>query len=428
MADRVTYKGTKLFVNGSPIHRVTAFGSTTSLNKEDMLEIGNTGIVEVFEDIPSIDISMDSNEVASMNTLNFLAGKQKTNTKIDFEKNLDNARCNVWATVDPNDGSGKSWTKYIEDAYMTNASYQFSVDGNFTENYSLVSDNSRWLLNGAEHIASRSGTVDALNDSGVDLEFNHVVTKVLTVYLNGERISSEDYTFNIVDGIGTSPYLVEILITKPDSVKIGDTIKVYVGVSNPNKLNESNPAQCEIWVADTVHPGAVRSGHAKFYIVDHKKEGNLRLITLEKAQSAGVDVSLDREELKQLGSDKVYARPLNIPLSLDVSLDITHADLAFFAMLCGKDIENVEDVKELNVRDLSNDLGLLVEVYKDGEHEREKETDTPEPNKIFYIEKLISTDEGFNINTDSNAAQTFSFRARNLVVGKTRVDVGFDSE
>jgi hypothetical protein len=59
---RVRYSGVAPFIDDTQANRIQALGSSSRLTTEDMKELGTLNIVEVVDDVPQIDISIDQNE------------------------------------------------------------------------------------------------------------------------------------------------------------------------------------------------------------------------------------------------------------------------------------------------------------------------------------------------------------------------------
>jgi hypothetical protein len=70
---RIQHGGVGIYLNDKQADRVQTFGSSTALNTEDLKEVGNKNIVEVIDGIPTVDVTLDSNQYGSGKTLAQLA-------------------------------------------------------------------------------------------------------------------------------------------------------------------------------------------------------------------------------------------------------------------------------------------------------------------------------------------------------------------
>jgi hypothetical protein len=66
---RVTHKGTGVWMDDVAIHRVQTFGASTSFNNEDISELGDINVIEVVDDVPSVDVTLDTNEYGGLRAL-----------------------------------------------------------------------------------------------------------------------------------------------------------------------------------------------------------------------------------------------------------------------------------------------------------------------------------------------------------------------
>lgn len=404
MANRITYRGVALFANGEQLDRVTAFGASTTLNREDLFEMGNSGLVDVVEDASEVSMTVDSYEYGSIRTLALLAGYDPTEkTVINFSKDLEFARSDIWNMIKPtgadvpfdDDNGDVIYTEFMKNCFLNGYSANYTVDGTSTESYTLVSDNKRWLLNSHCFVHRVPLEYDGTEWTGT---LSGMTTgSILKVSVDGqdamERVSDETVT--------ASQIAVTIANTTGD-----EEVYALVACNVPSKIFVPNTNKDE---------GAKRRGQIEIYLVkDYTHDGGLmtyqqsNAIQQFKVQSVSVDVTLNREDLAQLGTKYFYDRPLVLPIDVSVSFDLTFGELDMFAQFCGKDIKTAT---ELDVDSIVNDLGLVVRVYD------KEDIDTDRvAKKELHIPKLVPTDEAFNISLDGNATQTFSFRSHELAV------------
>jgi len=72
---RVNYSEVSPMINDVNALRVQTLGSTSTINQTDMRELANLNIVEYVEDVPSVDITLDTMEVGTNETIGLLANK-----------------------------------------------------------------------------------------------------------------------------------------------------------------------------------------------------------------------------------------------------------------------------------------------------------------------------------------------------------------
>lgn len=72
-ATRVRYSGTAPFIDDTQANRVQALGSSSRLTTDDVKELGTLNIVEVVDDVPQVDVSIDANENGTNEIIGLLA-------------------------------------------------------------------------------------------------------------------------------------------------------------------------------------------------------------------------------------------------------------------------------------------------------------------------------------------------------------------
>jgi hypothetical protein len=77
MANRIKGSSMTVYANDTQLDRIQTFGVSSRLDSEDLREIGNLDIVEVLDNIPTVDITCDSNQYGSVKTLAKFADKNR---------------------------------------------------------------------------------------------------------------------------------------------------------------------------------------------------------------------------------------------------------------------------------------------------------------------------------------------------------------
>lgn len=393
---RATYRGVGLFANGKQLNRVTAFGATGTLSKEEVFELGNSKIIEIVEDSPDVSMTIDANEYGSVNTLFALANKT-TGNEIKFSEVFENAQVPIWNYVKETEGSETMFAQLMIGAVLTNYSANFSTDGNSTESFSLNADNKYWLRGDGVHIkkvyAEREGEEWMWN-----APVGYSIRKIMSVELNGRVLSSSEYTI-VLETVS----VVSVNIPNTDSEDSVYFVVAGKGANDFDNFSEVKPNQ------DTFTSTIKRRGHIEVYLYNEEEE-----IKVTPAQSVSIDASLNREDIPALGFKRFYDRPLALPIDVTASIDVIFTDLNLFAELVGADSgENV-----LSLDGFRNDLGLRVKIYDRTDVDPESTGNERKPVKILEIPQIIPSDEAWNISLDGQATQTFSFRGMELIVKK----------
>lgn len=118
---RIKHSAAGIYFNDVQVDRGTSFGCSSALNTEELKEIGNVGIVEIIDGIPTVDITLDSNEYGSVKTAAALANKC-----FDYG----------WTQAAPHASSGQYVTVCSGDYFINECRYTLAADSDV----SLVSE------------------------------------------------------------------------------------------------------------------------------------------------------------------------------------------------------------------------------------------------------------------------------------------------
>jgi hypothetical protein len=157
-----------------PVHGLQSVGLTTNFNLEQVFELGQLAIYQNVENIPDIEVTLNkvldgypliyvlateagtginSNLVASSPDL---AGRQ--NARVDMELSI--------FTDALTSATGTSFSKVVcSGMYVSSISYTFPVDGNFTEDVTLVGNDKIW---GSSATGAFDNTDEPLSNEGVN--------------------------------------------------------------------------------------------------------------------------------------------------------------------------------------------------------------------------------------------------------------------
>ena len=386
MAGNVTYRGVSLFIDNNPIHRASSFGSSFTRGIEEVYELGNKDSVGVVEGDNSTDITLDIYDHGSIDMLRYLA--RKSTGDISFQDDFDNKAVDLWATVEPSDAPGTYFTQVLGNVFLNSVRYSYTVDGNFTESYSLACDNKYWVKN------NKVVQEDVNVVTNGKLSLVATPNAVFAVKLNDKPLVKD------VDWTWESGTTIEC-----DSAVVGDTaIVTYCVTGTPT-----------LFTPNTEKPAALRRAHAVVYLVKDRElaTGTGRISNaatnkerLRLAQNINIDVTLNRDETKELGAQAIVGRYLQYPINVTVSFDVTGNFFDVYQVFNGGENPNIIDLSLFKC----DSVGLLIEVFKDKDQKEEHKL------KTIEIPTLVPTDESMPVSIDSRATQSMSFRSHNAFV------------
>lgn len=144
----------------TPVHGLQTAGITTNFNLEQVFEMGQLAIYQNVEGIPQIEVTL--NKVLDGYPLLYVlateTGTEVANNLIATAPDLpgrQNARTDLRLSVYPDTGvsaSGSPVTGGVvkcKGMYVSSVSYTFPVDGNFTEDVTLVGNEKIWASSGS---------------------------------------------------------------------------------------------------------------------------------------------------------------------------------------------------------------------------------------------------------------------------------------
>lgn len=147
---RVYYAIQEVSIEGEAVHGLQTVGVTTNFNLEQVFEMGQLAIYQNVEGVPDIEVTLnkvlDGYKPVYILATEGVAVDPATGPSIPERQN---ARCDVKLSIFPDSricatGTASS-TMVSSGMYVSSVSYTFPVDGNFTEDVTLVGNNKSWI-------------------------------------------------------------------------------------------------------------------------------------------------------------------------------------------------------------------------------------------------------------------------------------------
>ena len=396
--NRIIYASQSVIVDGDYLYRVQTLGSTTTFTSEDVFELGQLDIIDVVDDVPSVAITLDTNDWGSIDTIASLAGVSKagfTATAIDGNANLTTVSgvteisyyhgvalanfgaanyFDLWAPVQAEASLGTATdaidqTMFMPKCYVSSIELGYSTGANATENYGAETDTKYWFLNDGRFISQEQWdfigvvasvtlgiaagveTVATLSDSSLGFLYSTDAGEraIYVLLAAGTKVY---YAVNGTAATATEAYYNSAtnLLTLPTGYTSanGDTLFVrYAADAYAGATGDADTVKSGYFTAladgDTTRPedvGALRQGQIEIYMVDPTitGPGDSYEIAL-RLSSATITASMTREPLNELGHLKPYDRPLTFPVEITTAVETTAGDLETFAKFAGKEAE-----------------------------------------------------------------------------------------
>lgn len=425
--NRIIYASQSVWANGQVLYRVQSLGTTTTFTSEDIFELGHLDIIDVVDDVPSVAVTLNTNDFGDVRTLAILAqvlparatmnatATSETGNLIsgstylhgvsmaDFAITCGNLTgITMWAPVQAECDLGTlanniDQTLFLDEVYVNSLEFSYTTGANATENYGAETDNKMWLLNEGRFVNYLEATVSGTDISNTYLDLDAMgfdTTSTVAILSNGNLAflrktkdsapavtwydESENTMLNVAVVSGTmqaaSTFVFDPVADRlylPSGAVEGRTIaeddRVQLVFAADKYSTPMNTYFKTLSTGNNADVGALRQGQVEIYIVDGANASAAWRLT-------GVTVSADltREPLTELGHLGPYDRPLTLPIPITVTVDSTAGDLENWAKFAGQlSSFQAGTLNDIDLNDLMNkdDLALVVKVYEQTDEE-----------------------------------------------------------
>jgi hypothetical protein len=156
-----------------PVHGLQTVGITTNFNLEQVFEMGQLAIYQNVENVPDIEVTL--NKVLDGYPLIYVLATEKGSSVATGLTAINptipgrqNARCDMQLSIFSDTNTSSSGTSFntvtCSGMYVSSVSYTFPVDGNFTEDVTLVGNNKVWA---GTQTGAFNNTDEPLSTTGV---------------------------------------------------------------------------------------------------------------------------------------------------------------------------------------------------------------------------------------------------------------------
>lgn len=453
--------GVSPFVDGVLMKRIQTAGVDLSLNREEITELANAGVVEYIADAPEVSITLESNNVGSTDLMALLSDAMITYTVDDeadgprggvgryyIKSSSSNAAHRIITednvldgyntiTITSNeDGTSAARTMWLNHCAITGFNLNYDVNGNVAENYTLSADNETMFLNDLGAVRCYKPVFNQIEYTSSGLGFVGLDScvpdnsTVVAIGINNNILRNR----NIGGVTGNCTIYGDRFENPGDGVASGMFYASAVGLSTPWASTAAGSSD-RIWIlykpdgatweaegeADAGNPGfelespsgalgAIRRGYISAYLWN--TQGGEDTIGTETAagralrlQTIGIDISPGEEKLYELGTDGYYGIVKNIPVPVDVTITANDSDLKYYAIMTSTSHANT-DVKSLTASDFNGYNKLRIKVYQDATKTTLLET--------VDIEKMYPSGDNWNVGVGGFATHEMTFTADNF--------------
>jgi hypothetical protein len=423
--NRIIYASQSVWCNGEVLYRVQSLGSSSTLNSEDVNELGHLDVIDVVDDVPEVAVTLNTNDFGDVRTLATLAQVAPAKRAMDETATDTNANLRVvdssesatgdylhgvsiadfavvcgnlpgvtfWAPVQDECSMGTldnniDQTLFMDKVFINSLEFTYDSGANATENYEGETDNKTWFLNDGRFI-----TMDSYTVSGTDVSNGYIDLSLPT---DGTIATLSDgnmaFLRRTTDGINGIT-LIDVSEESASNIAIEsgsvaqENVFVYEDTGTEHRVHfptvSNVPAEGDIieviYAADMY--GTSASGRYFRSLSDTNRPDTLGAVRQGQIEvfivadddtafnnawrltSCSVSADLTRESLNELGHLAPYDRPLTLPIPLTISVDSTMGDLENWAIFANKkDAFDSGELDDISLKDLMAEEDLKLVV------------------------------------------------------------------
>lgn len=360
--------------------RVQRVNLNVDVPSNDVDELGNNLHAGTSTGIPSVTFTFSAMDVG-IDIFSVLTGTDPDaypGAGVDISELTE---CDVILYIKDDTVSDYIKSAHARRVQVRDFTFNYAVDGDSSEDYTMVGSEKRWFKNDVVVDKFTTGTTSfALNDTPIQLKNGR---KALSVILDG------DYLTEVSAAPATGEYSISgTTLTTGDS-RTAQVLAVYH--ANPAGNNWS-------YVNDTQVPANIQGKDVNINI-----EGN----DILRVQSVTINGSMNVQEVREMGNRNLAGYQRQVP-SVTGTLTVLDTDTDLIDLLLTGSEESGDTEFEIG-------QGCVVSgVYLEVQLRDPCDTDDPYTVlKTIYIPDIHIDGESFASNVNNNATQTFNWRSIN---------------
>jgi len=365
-------------VNALTVPRVQRLSVTADRPSTDIDELGNRLHAGTVEDIPAITTTFQAMDVG-LKLFSVLTGKDWDNYPASGVSITDMAEVDI--VVQIKNDTVEDYVKMAEarKCVVRDFTFTYAVDGESTEEYTVVGTSKRWFKNDVVVEKFTTGTTSfSLGETPVALKNGD---DVITAILDGV------YLDEVAAAPATGEYSVSgTTLTTGDS-RTAQLIVVYQAA--PTGTNWSD-------IDDTTMPAAIRGLDVPVLL----SAGGI-----ERVQSVTLNGTFNPEAVSEMGNRDLVGYQLQVP-SVTGTITVLDTDTELIALFTTGSLNPADT--EFNVTEFTaSGIALDIKLQDPG--------DKVPPYTILKtvtVPEVIVTSEGFTSNVNTNAQQTFDIKSK----------------
>lgn len=360
--------------------RVQRLSFDTTRNSTDVDEIGNPRHVGTSSDLPETTVTFSAFDVG-IKIFSVLTGTDWTNypsAGVDISA-LGEADVILYVK-DP------AVSDYVKSGHgqrlqIREFTFTYNVDGESTEDYTLIGSKKRWFKYDVVVNRFTTGTTSfTLSNTPLQLKNGNYL---LSVILDGQ------YLKEVTGTPGPGEYSVSGTTLTTGSARTSQVLAVYHANPAGNNWTDIN---------DNTMPAVIRGQDVKVVISAQ---------SIPRVQSVTINGNLRPENVRELGARAIVGYQRQVP-TVEGTITVLDTDLELISLLTTGQL-NPSGVVEFSTDEVecsTSGVPLKIELVDP--------CDTTEPLtvlKTIYIPQITIVGDSFTSNVNGNATQTFNFRS-----------------
>jgi hypothetical protein len=357
------------------VSRAQRFTMNKDIPSTNIFELGSNTLAGVITDIPNVTITFSIFDVG-IKAFAALTGTATTGYPAEGVDIAELGEVDIVAYVKDATLSDYVKSAHAQRLQIRDFSFNYSVDGESTEEYNLIGSACRWFTNDVIVDAFTSGTTSfTLTETPLELANGNYG---LSVILDGE------YLEEVTGAPATGEYrIVGTTLTTGDSMS-AQCVAVYR--AEPAGTNWS-------YISDSTMPAAVRGKDVKILIAAND---------IPRVQSVTINGNLNVQAVSEMGTRTVVGYQRQVP-EVDGTLAVIDTDTELLDLLLNGSTDSGATEFEIGSECVASGIGLEIQIYDP--------CDDTSVLKTVYIPEIVLTGDSYSSNVNQNAAHTFNWRS-----------------
>lgn len=388
-------------IDPANIHRAQGIDPSTSLEREEVKEIGRVGNVGFIRRTPTTTYSLTQFEYGNMEIYNQISGRNQDELTL---RDFAGAHFDISAYLTDDDDNFRGTLWYpglaVESFGISIGEPQGIIERTFDftgETAIIWQNNNKYVIVDKFVLESGETSVELSKNATQDPDTENYLIKVTKYDVSAGTTTTlrldEDYEFS-------APKTITLLT----DVETDDVIRAY--------YTSSEAPAADLFIPNDTDKPALLGDCADIFLFipgTGKPSADDKVYRL---QSASVEASLDREDYREIGNHEIVTRGVTDE-TVSVSLEGILSDHRIEEVLRGEG----EDYGKLNVHEFTDRASLIVKIYDDYTKETFKYG--------FKATGLSPTDVGGGADVDAYVGKETTLEGSSLTITSNESKLGF---